>query len=72
MLSIDNSKINMIKNNNKLFQRVSTVFRMKGGREGGEGKKDLPTNFSPVTSTNVGISPKIFLTFSFNIYATLM
>ena len=69
MLSIDNSKINMIKNNNKLFQRVSTVFRMKGGRGG---KKDLPTNFSPVTSTNVGISPKIFLTFSFNIYATLM
>ena len=26
----------------------------------------------PVTSTNVGISPKNFLTFSFNPFATLM
>ena len=69
MPSIVNSKISMIKNNYKLFQRVSTVFRMK---EGGGGKKDLPTNFSPETSTNVGFSPKIFLTFSFNIFATLM
>ena len=74
MPSIVTSKISMIKNNYKLFQRVSTVFRMKeGGRGGGGGgKKDLPTNFSPETSTNVGFSPKIFLTFSFNIFATLM
>ena len=30
------------------------------------GAKRLPTSFSPVTSTNVGISPRNFLTFSFN------
>ena len=29
-------------------------------------KKVLPTSFSPVTSTNVGMSPKNFLPFSFN------
>ena len=29
-------------------------------------KKALPTSFSPVTSTNVRISPQNFLTFSFN------
>ena len=32
----------------------------------GEGQKAPPTSFSPVTSTNVRISPKNFLTFSFN------
>ena len=32
---------------------------------GGE-HKGAPTSFSPVTSTNVEISPKKFLTFSFN------
>ena len=37
MPSIVNSKISMIKNNYKLFQRVSTVFRMKEGGGGGEG-----------------------------------
>ena len=38
----------------------------------GGGKKMLPTSFPPVTSTSVGISPKNFLTFSFNIFATLV
>ena len=33
---------------------------------GGGGKKAPPTSFSPVASTNVGISPQNFLTFSFN------
>ena len=32
----------------------------------GEGQKAPPTSFSPVTSTNVRISPQNFLTFSFN------
>ena len=32
----------------------------------GEGQKAPPTSFSPVTSTNVRISPENFLTFSFN------
>ena len=43
----------------------STLFRM-------EGAKRPPTNFSPVTSTNVEIRPKNFLTFSFNSFATLV
>ena len=30
------------------------------------------TSFSPVTSENVGISPKNFLTFSFNPFTTLV
>ena len=36
--------------------------RVEGG---GGGKKAPPTSFSPVASTNVGVSPKNFLTFSF-------
>ena len=43
-----------------------TLFRM------GVGPKRPPTSFSPVTSTNVGISPTIFLTYSFNPFATLL
>ena len=35
-------------------------------------QKDLPTSFSPVTSTNVGSSPQNFLTFSFNPFARLL
>ena len=33
---------------------------------GGGGGKKAPLPVSPVTSTNVGISPQNFLTFSFN------
>ena len=33
-------------------------------------QKAPPTSFSPITSTNVGISPQNFLTFSFNPSAT--
>ena len=44
-----------------------TLFRM------GEGAKSPPppppNGFSSVTSANVGISPKNFLTFSFNTFA---
>ena len=41
--------------------------------EGGGGwQKGPPTSFSPVTSTNVGLSPKNFLTFSFNTFVTAM
>ena len=43
-----------------------TLFRMRGG------KKALPTSFSPVTSTNVGIRPQNFLTFSFNPFDRLV
>ena len=34
-------------------------------------KKDPPTSFCFLTSTNVGISPRNSLTFSFNPFATL-
>ena len=44
-----------------------------GGWGGGGGKKILPPTISSlVASTNVGISPKNFLTFSFNPFATLV
>ena len=43
-----------------------TLFRMEGS------KKAPPTSFSPVTSTNVGISSQNFLTFSFNPYDRLV
>ena len=35
-------------------------------------KKVFSTSFSPVTSTNVAISPKNFVTFSFDPFATLV
>ena len=43
-----------------------TLFRMAGA------KKAPTTSFSPVTFTNVGISPQNFLTFSFNPFAKLV
>ena len=39
---------------------------------GGAGQKGPPTSFFPVTSTNVGIDPYNFLTFSFDPFATLV
>ena len=47
---------------------VTVLFRIKGGGLFAV----LPTMFSPVTSTNVGISPQNFVTFSFNPFATLV
>ena len=44
-----------------------TLFKI-GGREGGA---YCPTSFFPVRSTNLGISPQSFLTFSFNPFVTL-
>ena len=44
-----------------------TLFRMGGG-----GAKRPPTSFSPLTSTNVGISIQNFLTFSFNPFDRLV
>ena len=40
-------------------------------QDGGD-KNVHPTSFPPVTSTNVGMSPKNLLTFSFNPFATLV
>ena len=42
-----------------------TLFKM------GE-QKGPPTSFSAVNSTNVGVIPQIFLTFTFNPFATLL
>ena len=53
--------------NNK--KRYLTLFRMG---EWGGGGGDAPTSFYPVTSTNVGISPKNSLNFSFNPFATMV
>ena len=42
-------------------------------QDGGEGaKRPIPTSFSPVTSTNVGIRHQNFLTFTFNTFATVV
>ena len=46
-----------------------TLFRM--GRGGGD-QKAPPTSFSPIISTNLGINPQNFLTFSFNPFATVV
>ena len=35
-------------------------------------KAPPPTSFPPVTFTNVGFGPQNFLTFSFNLFATLV
>ena len=43
---------------------------MMGG--GGGGQKGPPTGFSHITSTNEGIGPWNFQTFSFNPFATLV
>ena len=48
---------------------IDTVQKMKlpiNPNQDGVGAKRPPTSFSLVTSTNVGISPQNFLTFSFN------
>ena len=37
-----------------------------------DGGKGLPTSFSPVTSTNVGIRPQNFLTHTFNSFDKLV
>ena len=48
--------------------RINPIQNMGRG-----GQKAPPhTSFSPVTSTNVGVSPKNFLTFSFKPFATVV
>ena len=50
-----------------------TLFStVRGGGGWGRWAKRPPTNFSPVTSTNVGISPQNFLTFNPNSFAILV
>ena len=56
---------------NNWKHKVNPIQDGGGGGGGGE-QKDPPTSFSLVTSTNVGISPKTFMTFSFNTFTTLV
>ena len=42
------------------------IYPIRGGL-----RKGFPNCFSPVTSTNVGIIPQDFLTFSFNPFSTV-
>ena len=48
-----------------------TLFKMERGAKGPP-PPSHPTTFSPVTSTNVGIRPKNFLTSSFNPFDRLV
>ena len=50
---------------------ILNVCKLKPIQDG-EAKKALPTSFSPVTSTNIRITTKNYLTFSFNPFATLV
>ena len=60
-----------------MYDRLKLIFIFVGsfnpiqdGEGGGGWAKRPPTSFSPVTSTNVGISPENFLSFSFNPFVT--
>ena len=47
----------------------NTIYRMDGG---GVKKPPPLISFSPVTSTNIGVISQNFLTFIFNLFATLV
>ena len=63
-----------IKNGFELVSRLIPQFEMKVNflQVGGQKGPPPSTSFSLVTSTNVGVSPKNFLTFHFNHFATLV
>ena len=48
------------------------LIRINPIQDGKGGQRGPPTSFSPITSTNVGLSPQNFLTFSFNTFATVV
>ena len=56
-------KLLKLKKNSITALQLLTLFRMGGAER---------TSFFPVTVTSVGISPKKFLNFSFNPFATLV
>ena len=56
-----------------LLKDLKILANVNPIQDGGEVKKGPPlTNFSPVTSTNVGISHQDFLAFSINYFTTLV
>ena len=67
------SKVTANCNVKKCFTRTIFYYRTSNinpiqdeDEEWGAKSPPPPTSFSPITFTNVGISPKNFLTFSFN------
>ena len=60
----------------RCYWKILTLNRIQdwgvGEGMGGGGLKRPPISLSPVTFTNVGISPQNLLTFSFNPFATLL
>ena len=62
--SLSTELLPSVNKNSTIPYNYLTLFRMGGGEEGA--KKAPLTSFPPVTSTNVGIRPQNFLTFSFN------
>ena len=66
---IQKELFNLVSDINKISTLPLTLFRMGVG---GSGQKGPPNNFSPITSTNVEISPQIFLTLSCNPFCTLV
>ena len=62
-----------VKTFNVLTVNVYSIeFYLNPIQDQGGKQKGPPTSFSPVNSTNVGISPKNFLTFIFNVFPMLM
>ena len=51
---------------------VISLVKDNSSQDAGAGEKAPPAGFSPVTSTNVGISPQNVLVYSFNPFVTLM
>ena len=54
---------------NKIKNQI--IFKINRIQDVGVKRNTPHTSFFPVTSTNVGTIPKIFLTLSFNTFATL-
>ena len=52
---------------NKVYLTFIKVFNKFAPRQ-----KGLPTSFSAVRPTNVGVRPKNFLSYSFNLFTTLV
>ena len=62
-----------MRNRHKFKNYLLTLFRMEAGWWGhGGGGGSPPTTFYPVTSTNVGIRPQNFMTFSFKTFDRLV
>ena len=62
----------MIKNSSQKYKYLENEISFSPIEDEGGGAKRPPTSFSPVASTNVGLSPQNFLTFSFNPFAMLV